>query len=45
VRHRLSLGGKRKLNYALHMMCSMLGQVGRSGRKVLPQEDRGGQIP
>ena len=45
VRHRLSLAGNRKLNYALHMVARMPGQVGRSGRHLLPQEDSGGQVP
>jgi transposase len=44
VRHRLSLAGNRKLNYALHMGSHLPSQIGRSGRELLPQEDSGGQI-
>jgi len=42
VRHRLSLAGNRKLNYALHMVAVCQARFGHSRRYLLPQEDRGG---
>ena len=45
VRHRLSLAGNRKLNYALHMVAVCQARSDARGGSLLPQEDRGGQIP
>ena len=45
VRHRLSLGGNRKLQLRPAHGRHQPGQVGRSRWDLLPQEDRRGQIP
>jgi transposase len=45
VRHRLSLAGNRKLKVTPCTWSRYVpGQVGRSGRDLLPQEDGGRQI-
>ena len=44
VRHRLSLAGNRKLNYALHMVALCQARSDARGEYLLPQEASGGQI-
>jgi transposase len=45
VRHRLSLGGNRKLNYALHMVATSQARSDAPGGAYYRKKIRGGQIP